>query len=152
MIVDQVKSRERRSLTAELIDHMLKERNQLLSLLLQVSEALSPDAPEQNLDIILEFRQVLVDYIAAGHFGLYERIIEGKERRKAVAERAVKIYPRIEKTTEIALAFDEKYNPDKDKIDLGSLHLDLSNLGEELATRIELEDQLINILLKRRDQ
>jgi regulator of sigma D len=149
---DLIESYERRGRTAELIDHMLKERNQLLSLLLQASEVGSLDVPGQNLDVILEFRQVLVDYIAAGHFGLYERIIEGTERRKAVAELAVKIYPRIEKTTEIALAFDEKYNPDKDKIDLSSLHLDLSNLGEELATRIELEDQMISILQVRRNQ
>ena len=96
-----------------------------------------------------EFVQVLVDYIAAGHFGLYQRIAEGKERRKAVSELAVQIYPRIERTTEVALAFDEKYNPENSSKDLSQLQQDLSLLGEELSTRIELEDQLINSILGR---
>ena len=134
---------ERRSQGNELIQHMLKERNQLLSLLLQVSKGdVSPSAGELE-----EFDQVLVDYIAAGHFGLYERIAEGKERRKAVSNLAIEIYPRIKQTTEIALAFDEKYNSENDQQDLSKLQGDLSHLGEELATRIELEDQLIQLML-----
>ena len=150
MIGDQIESIERRGRTAELIKHMLKERNQLLSLMLQISEDSSSDTLEYDLDMILEFRQVLVDYIAAGHFGLYGRIIEGKERRQAVADKAVKVFQRIEKTAEVALAFDEKYNPDNGEIDLSSFQLDFSHLGEELTTRIELEDQLIAVLQKKR--
>jgi len=146
MTGNQNESIERRGQTAELINHMLKERNQLLSLMLQISEDSSSDTLENDLDMILEFRQVLVDYIAAGHFGLYGRIIEGRERRQAVADKAVKVFPRIEKTAEAALAFDEKYNPDNGEIDLSSFQLDFSHLGEELATRIELEDQLIAVL------
>ena len=102
---------------------------------------MSPSAGELE-----EFDQVLVDYIAAGHFGLYERIAEGKERRKAVSNLAIEIYPRIKQTTEIALAFDEKYNSENDQQDLSKLQGDLSHLGEELATRIELEDQLIQLM------
>ena len=150
MVAGQTELHERRGRTFELIDHMLRERNQLLSLLLQASRAGPSDTPEYDRDIITEFCQVLVDYIAAGHFGLYERIIEGRERRKAVADLAVKIFPQIEKTAGIALAFDEKYNPARDEIDLSSFQLDLSNLGEELATRIELEDQLIALLQRGR--
>ena len=136
-------TQERRSQSNELIQHMLKERNQLLSLLLQVSNK-NITQTDNELE---EFVEVLVDYIAAGHFGLYERISEGKERRKAVSDLALKIYPRIEKTTEIALAFDEKYNSDSEHEDFSKLQADLSLLGEELTTRIELEDQLIQLML-----
>ena len=139
---------ERRSQGNELIQHMLKERNQLFSLLLQVSS--EDDGSSQSVNDLEEFVQVLVDYIAAAHFGLYERIIEGKERRKSVSDLAVKIYPRIEKTTEIALAFDEKYNSENDELDLSEFQKDLSLLGEELTARIELEDQLIELLLEDR--
>lgn len=139
------KTQERRS-SNELIQHMLKERNQLLSLLLKVSEEGSEGAPVKSVADLEEFNQVLVDYIAAGHFGLYERISEGKERRKAVSEQAVEIYPRIEQTTEITLAFDEKYNPDNSDNALHNFQEDLSMLGEELTTRIELEDKLIQLL------
>ena len=136
-------TQERRSQSNELIQHMLKERNQLLSLLLQVSNK-NLTQTDNELE---EFVEVLVDYIAAGHFGLYERISEGKERRKAVSDLALKIYPRIEKTTEIALAFDEKYNSDSSNEDFSKLQADMSFLGEELTTRIELEDQLIQLML-----
>ena len=138
---------ERRTGSQELIQHMLKERNQLLALLLQVSSDSSHHESEQLITDLEEFVQVLVDYIAAGQFGLYERIAEGKERRKAISELAVKIYPRIEQSTQIALAFDEKYNPDKEDRQLDEFPQDVSKLGEELTTRIELEDQLIQLML-----
>ncbi|MCG8378447.1 MAG: sigma D regulator [Proteobacteria bacterium] len=139
---------ERRSRSNALIQHMLKERNQLLSLLLEVSSAGIEGKNIESIPGLEEFMQVLVDYIAAGHFGLYERISEGKERRKAVSNLAVEIYPRIEETTETALAFDEKYNSENNnKNDLSKFQSDLSKLGEELTTRIELEDQLINLML-----
>ena len=140
---------ERRSKSTELIQHMLKERNQLLSLLLQVSSDDMENDSLQSVSDLEEFLQVLVDYIAAGHFGLYQRISEGKERRKAVSDLAVEIYPRIETTTQIALAFDEKYNSDDSKEhDMSKFQSDLSMLGEELTTRIELEDQLISLMLE----
>jgi regulator of sigma D len=139
---------ERRSASQELIQHMLTERNQLLSLLLQVSSDSSKDNPDQLDTDLEEFIQVLVDYIAAGHFGLYERIAEGKERRKAVSDLAIEIYPRIEQTTQIALAFDEKYNPENENRELKNFPEDISMLGEELTTRIELEDQLIQMMLE----
>ena len=141
--------KERRSKTTKLIDHMIDERKQLLALLLQVSDLESENILEPDQDILDEFCQVLVDYIAAGHFGLYERIIEGKERRKEVSELAVKVYPRIEEVTQAALAFNEKYDPDNAVLNLSQLQQDLSELGEQLSTRMELEDQLINALLGR---
>lgn len=140
-------TQERRGASNELIEHMLKERNQLLSLLLQVSSEGTEGAAVKSIADLEEFNQVLVDYIAAGHFGLYERIAEGKERRKPVSELAVEIYPRIEQTTQIALAFDEKYNPENNEHELHHFQEDLSMLGEKLAIRIELEDQLIQLLL-----
>ena len=140
---------ERRGGTSHLIESMLTERNQLLSLLLQASE-LKADTPEElDRELLNEFCQVLVDYIAAGHFGLYERIVEGTERRRGVADLAVKLYPRIDETTQAALAFNEKYDAERDDIDASGLHEELSILGEELATRIEHEDEIIQVLSRR---
>lgn len=138
---------ERRSESQQLIEHMLKERNELFSLLLKVSSESASEEPFSSKSDLEEFVQLLVDYIAAAHFGLYQRIAEGKERRKAISELAVKIYPRIEQTTETALAFDEKYSFENDGNDLSGLKSDLSRLCEELSTRIELEDQLIDTMI-----
>ena len=139
--------RERRNKTNQLVNHMLAERKQLLSLLLRVS-ALKEEQSDNDRELLDEFCQVLVDYIAAGHFGLYDRIIKRQERRKNVSDLALEIYPGIDRTTQTVLSFNEKYNPDQGARKLADLHMDLSALGEDLAARIELEDSLINCLIK----
>lgn len=130
-----------------MISNMLDERQQLLSLLLQVSKIEPDNPPESDLDLLNEFCQVLVDYIASGHFGLYERIIEGRERRKKVSAVAMNIFPKIDETTQTVLKFNEKYAPDKATRDFSAIQQDLSRLGEDLTSRIELEDRLINELI-----
>lgn len=134
---------ERRGQARKLIEHMLDERRQLLSLLLEVSSR-KPNPPD--LDLLDEFSQMLVDYIAAGHFGLYQRIVEGKERRRKVQDLAVEVYSRIGETTRSALDFNEKYDPGK-MPSTDTFYADLSSLGEILITRIEFEDQLIRTML-----
>lgn len=147
---EQEKTSERRGNSSELISHMLVERQELLALLLQASNVKTDVASQSDWEVIDEFCQVLVDYIAAGHFGLYDRIVKKQERRKGVAELAMQVYPRIDKATQIALEFNEKYNPEN-RNSMSSLTQDLSLLGEELTNRIELEDQLIGVLLVPRE-
>ena len=135
--------KERRS--NKLVENMLTTRKQLLALLFQFPGVVSDDTTEMKIELFEDFCQILVDYIAAGHFGLYARIAEGQERRKAVSDLAANIYPRIAKTTEVALAFNEKY--EGNEFSSRDLPADLSRLGEEMTTRIELEDQLIQKML-----
>lgn len=140
------KSKDRRNATRQQIEHMLAERAQLLALLMQAS-GLGGENPEPaDEELLEEFCQVVTDYVAAGHFGLYERIAEGKERRQDVADIARNIYPRIEQSTQLALEFSEKYSAGNDR-SYANLSGDLSSLGEVLAARIELEDQLISRIL-----
>jgi regulator of sigma D len=139
-------TQERRGSSTKLIANMLAERKQLLGLLLQASNMSRENTDELDHDLLDEFCQMLVDYIAAGHFGLYERIVEGTERRKSVAKLAVNLYPLIDEATQIALVFNEKYSADRMNIDLKQLHKDLSVLGESLTSRIDYEDQLIQKL------
>ncbi len=137
---------ERRGTSSELIGNMLAERDQLLGLLLQASNKSRDTTASLEHELLDEFCQVLVDYIAAGHFVLYERIVEGTERRKGIAELAVNLYPLIDETTQIALVFNEKYDAGRTDIDIAHLHKDLSTLGESFTNRIEYEDQLIQKL------
>jgi regulator of sigma D len=136
-----------RSRTKELIDKLLAERQQMLVLLWRVSglEPFPVEKPVNNL--LTEFCEILVDYMAAGHFGLYQRIAEGQERRQPVMKLAKDLYPRIEQTTQTAITFNDKY----EKLDcedcLKDLQQDLSRLGVALAIRIDLEDQLIQTLV-----
>lgn len=143
---DSSGTNERRGSTAEVIKHLLKERKQLLQLLLRASSHTADSNAVPDRDLLNEFCQLLVDYIAAAHFGLYERIVEGTERRRGVAELAVKLYPRIEQTTQAALAFNERYDAHRQDINSAELHRELSLLGEELTRRIDYEDRIIRKL------
>lgn len=140
---------DRRSGTRSLIDKMLSERQRMLVLFERLA-GVEPYADElPNNDLLQEFSQILVDYIASGHFGLYERISEGKERRRAIVNLAEKLYPRIANTTQVAVEFNDVYEKSSGEKISGDLNDMLSKLGEELAIRIELEDQLISEMLGR---
>ena len=95
--------------TRELIDKMLSERQEMLVLLWKVSGLESFQPGKSLKDLLTEFCEILVDYMASGHFGLYQRIVEGTERRQPVLTLARDIYSRIEQTTQAAIAFNDKY-------------------------------------------
>jgi regulator of sigma D len=150
--VDVQPANDRRSRTRKEIKQLINERNEVLSLYCNLAGCGGNKKVEQdNIEpqILQEFCQILIDYIATGHFELYRRITEGKEKRSDMIVLANAIYPRIEQTTQIAVDFNDMYdggNTYTNELKC-SLPKNLSRLGEELATRIELEDQLINTLL-----
>ena len=138
---------DRRSGTRSLIDKMLGQRQKML-VLFERCAGVEPYADERpNDELLQEFSQILVDYIASGHFGLYERISEGKERRRGIVKLAEELYPRIANTTQIAIEFNDIYEQSNGEEISGDLLKMLSKLGEELAVRIDLEDQLITEML-----
>ena len=91
-----------RSQTRKQIDDMLTERQQMLVLLWELSKLGLDTIDEPVLELLEDFQELLVDYIAAGHFGLYQRLNEGTERRQPVLDIAREIYPRIARTTDVA--------------------------------------------------
>lgn len=149
MTGDTAQQQERRATAHQLQESLVAERTEMLVLFCRVA-GLEPFGEKANKETALaalqQFCQVMVDYIAAGHFSLYERIANGRERRKSVADLAEKLYPRIAETTSAALDFNDKYDCG-DHCEIGAaLGDDLSRLGEELAVRVELEDQLLSAM------
>jgi len=140
---------ERRINTQSLIDKLMKERQEMLVLFCQVA-GLEPYRRSDSLDKLLQsFCQVLIDYTAFGHFEVFGRISEGNERRTGVVRVAEEIYPDFVLASEAAVAFNDKYDLSDHALVLDHLSEDLSRLGEELAVRIELEDQLLSSMLAR---
>lgn len=142
---------ERRTGSAGVGEKLVAERAEMLVLFCQTA-GLQPYHKETDQKLaklhLQEFCQVLMDYVATGHFGLYERIAAGKERRQGIAQLASNLYPRIAETTEVAVAFNDKYDCG-DQCEIGDgLDRDLSILGEELAVRAELEDKLLNTMMR----
>jgi regulator of sigma D len=138
---------DRRSGTRSLIDKMLSQRQKML-VLFERCAGIEPYANKTpNDELLQEFSQILVDYIASGHFGLYERISEGRERRRGIVELAEQLYPRIANTTQVAIEFNDICEQSNGEEIGGDLLKMLSKLGEEIAVRIDLEDQLITEML-----
>lgn len=119
----------------------------MLVLLWELSKLDLSATDESTRETLEAFQEILVDYIAAAHFGLYQRIAEGSERRRAVLDVAREIYPRIARSTDLAVEFTEKYDATADAGDKSALAAALSTLAEELTSRIELEDRLILALV-----
>ena len=147
---------ERRARTRNEIKRLIKERNSVLSQYYNLAKH-ADDAEidiYNTVELLEEFCQELVDYMATGHFEIYRRIEEGNERRNEITKLAEKIMPRINDTTQIAVAFNDLYDKTENinEETVKQLPNHLSKLGKELATRIELEDQFINALLVSSDR
>jgi regulator of sigma D len=144
-----VKGQDRRTGTQGAIEKLVSERTEMLTLFCRVA-GLEPYEQGRHKnpprEVFQEFLQVLVDYLAAGHFSLYERIANGNERRRAVSDLAAQMYPRIAETTQAALDFNDRYDGKPFEI-TPTFHEHLSQLGELLASRIEIEDKIIDQIL-----
>jgi regulator of sigma D len=143
---------ERRARTRKEIKQLIAERNSVLSqyynLASQTDKNINEDA-DTILEMLQEFCQDLVDYMATGHFEIYRRIEDGDERRDEMIELANEVFPKITTTTEVAMGFNDLYDMSKDFNNdvLNDLPKQLSTLGVHLAARIDLEDKFINTLL-----
>jgi regulator of sigma D len=136
-----------RTKTRHLIEGMLEERKRMLVLLWELAKLDLHHIDDQTKEMLEDFLEILVDYIAAGHFGLYQRIVEGNERRTSVLKTAAEIYEQIQDSTDLAVEFSERYESADTETLNRRLAGDLSKLAERITTRIELEDQLILAML-----
>lgn len=138
---------ERRSQTSEMVQELLRGRQQVWSQYCAIGE-MKPFGLDQPLENkVQEFCQTLIDYISLGHFGIYQRIVDGSERRRKVLDLAEEIYPRIAEATVSAVDFNDKYEGMGGEGLRAELAEDLSKLGEALAARNDLEDRLIESIL-----
>lgn len=137
---------ERRQQAYQLITELQNERQKVWSLYCHVAELMPFSANQAVRKKLTKFSEILIDYISLGHFGVYERLLAGTEHRAPVLSVAKEIYPALSATTEAAVSFNDKYDG-KEKNILDDLKQDLSTLGENLAKRIDLEDQLCALML-----
>lgn len=127
----------------QMVHQLLVERKELLVQLNRLAgtnpgTGRGTPSPQQ----VQRFCQLLVDYAATGHFGLYEAIRNDSDCQASVWQMAERLYPELSTTTDALLGFNDKYNCE-DHCEIGSdLPADLSAVGEALASRIELEDRI----------
>lgn len=139
-------AKERWGGVSEIIDRWLEERQEMLVQYCAISgldQVVVND--EQRGEKLRELCQILVDYVSAGHFEIYDQLIkEGREFDDEEAlQEAGRLYGIADKTTEKLLDFNDKY---LETDDLSSLSTDLSQLGETLEVRFTAEDRMISVL------
>ncbi|MDG4554405.1 MAG: Rsd/AlgQ family anti-sigma factor [Candidatus Competibacter sp.] len=129
----------------DLVSKLLVARQQSLVLYNKLA-ALKPfTLAEPVRHLLRQFRQSLIDYLALGPFEVYQALEEQPLDSPFGPARdlARQLYASIASTTQVALAFHDRYGGTPPAADLAGLGDDLSRLGENLAERIELEDRIV---------
>lgn len=126
-----------------LLTSWLKERRAVLSRYTALVVA-SDDSPESNhlARRQRELCELLVDYVSAGHFEVFTELLnEAEVFGDNSATMIAGLMPAIIDTTDVILAYEEKYGSGEQYPE--TLRRDLSALGEILESRFVLEDRLI---------
>jgi regulator of sigma D len=139
---------DRRRKSREKLDALVSARTETLSLLAELADS-QPFHPDAAMEKALrKFCEALIDYTASAHFQLYRYLADNKERRGAVLTVADELYPKIVETTDMILRFNDKYEAMSLDNSIEFLAVDLSNLGECIADRIQYEDRVIEAMTR----
>lgn len=141
-------AKERWGGVSELIDRWLKERQELLVHYCELSGTTDYSQTDALYAKLVRLCEVLVDYVSAGHFEIYDQLVqEAREFNDGGLELAARLYPKIEQTTETALNFNDRLSGQSlTEGEVRELFEQLSELGETLESRFEMEDYLIEHL------
>lgn len=145
------KAQEKWGGSHQAIDRWLEERQDLLVIFCRLTgtapfdKKALPDSKQ-----IQDFCDILVDYVSAGHFEIYENVVARcEEHGPQSLDLARRLYPRITACTQRALEFNDTYGEGVPEDKWEAFDEELSRLGEELAVRFEMEDKLIETLYQR---
>lgn len=127
------------------IDRWLQARKHLLVTychLAGLSPFNQPNNPLPEAAEVIDFCDILVDYVSSGHFEMYDKLLmETQSLGQRAVDKAHTLYPQIRQTTDTVLRFYDRYEQNPGSMD--QLDRDLSTLGEALMERFELEDRLL---------
>ena len=130
-------------LMTNLISQWLEERRLLLAQYGNLAN-IAPFSAQNTMhrELLRAFCQSMVDYLSRVHFEVFEKLyqLETFVSQLTSKSRLEELTKQVEFTTDHFLDFNDKYLATDD---LAALSSDLSILGEELAKRFEIEDEVI---------
>lgn len=128
----------------EWINDMIRSRQRLVVEYMELVRLDPAAATPATGSAVVSFCEHLIDYVSHGHFDLYPKILtlieNASGRSLSIAHR---VLPRIDKTTEFLMRFNDRYAEDPESVNLSSLKQDLSAVGKCLEQRFKNEDRLI---------
>ena len=129
------------------IDNWLEERKQLLVQYCQLA-GLPPferaDKALPDKEDVEAFCEILMDYISAGHFEIYEKILQDTDDIAS----AEAIFPKFSDSTDAALSFNDQFAAIHASDELEGFDVALADLGQKLEERFGYEDDLIGTLVR----
>lgn len=136
--------------TSDVIDHWLMSRQQLLIDYCKLAGLPPFENNVRQLPTSSQlqlFCQQVVDYISAGHFKIYDKVMDKwKITGYSPTDDISRLYANITKTTDPILNFTDRYCAINDNDTLADLDQELSGIGELMELRFELEDNLIELI------
>lgn len=90
--------------------------------------------------------QVLMDYYALWQFEIHDRILASETQYPGAMDELKRATSQLDESRTIAVAFNDKYDPEGHALHMDKLEHDLSLLGEEIAQQIGLENRIIHAM------
>tara|TARA_B110000003_G_C16467441_1_gene464344 strand:- start:9 stop:494 length:486 start_codon:yes stop_codon:yes gene_type:complete len=146
MVKDNQKLQSHWSNVSQSIERWLEERRELLAKYCDLTEIIDVDENTITHTKQLEvFCELMVDYVSVGHFEIFDQLHKEGQlfEDSSGLDKESNLLEKIQSTTEYVLDFNDKYLSSND---LDALIIDLASLGETLAQRFALEDNLIDVL------
>ena len=131
-----------------LVRRWLEERQSLIVLMLALGDDSRRQAdPVPLLERVQAFCEVLMDYVSAGYFEVYDELLaEGEAHGKRVQAEGQTLFQRLQPTLDAIIRFNDLYENPEDEAVQASLSRELSGLGLVLEGRFEIEDRMIALL------
>ena len=106
-------------------------RQRLITHLVELNNALDQGLTDLSQSLLTRFCNSLVDYLSAGHFQVFQRLIPEPHE-----------YAAIESTTLVAMRFNDEFG-DVENVNIKQVKVSLEQLALVLGTRFELEDDIL---------
>lgn len=131
-----------------LVQRWLQEREALVAEWAGLQEAQREGADATTLSERLEaFCEILMDYVSAGHFEVYDELLDEVEHQDLLSPPARhSLLARLQDSTDAVIRFNDLCENPRDAAALALLPRELPILGLELESRFQTEDRLIALL------
>ena len=125
---------------SQVVDRWLMDRQALLVSFCELAGINKQSESLPDADEIANFCSALLDYLSAGHFEVFDILVEDDDEGLDLKD---KLYPKLTKTTDAALAFNDTFAQAVTPEQAAGFDAALAQLGEILEERFALEDELI---------